>query len=64
MSLSRLSQLYIDVESLQEEVLETLLALGTSWLLTDEYADLQGRIDAIDFEIDLLEVLNSNSIKN
>ena len=63
-ALSRLSILYLEVDELQEYVLVNVLEKGTEWLLTDEYAYTQGRIDEIDFEIDYIELLNSNNIKN
>ena len=56
--------LYAEVDDLQERVLVNVLENGTKWLLTDEYASLQDRIDSIDFEIDYIELLNSNDIKN
>jgi len=63
-ALSRLSILYLEVDELQEYVLVNVLEKGTEWLLTDEYTSIQERIDTIDFEIDYIELLNSNNIKN
>ena len=63
-ALSRLSILYLEVDELQEYVLVNVLEKGTEWLLTDEYNNIQERIDVIDFEIDYIELLNSNNIKN
>ena len=63
-ALSRLSILYLEVDELQEYVLVNVLEKGTEWLLTDEYASIQEKIDTIDFEIDYIELLNSNNIKN
>jgi len=63
-ALSRLSILYLEVDELQEYVLVNVLEKGTEWLLTDEYTSIQEKIDTIDFEIDYIELLNSNNIKN
>mgnify|MGYP000562025280 CR=1 FL=1 len=60
----KVANLWIEVDVLQEKVLEKIVTNGNSWLLSDEFNALQSRIDEIDFEIDLLELLDSKGIKN
>jgi len=60
----KVANLWIEVDILQEKVLEKIVTNGNSWLLSDEFNALQSRIDEIDFEIDLLELLDSKGIKN
>lgn len=60
----RLELLYSELDELQEAVLLYVLSRNAEWILTGEYDKIMDRIDEIYFEIDYIELLNSNSICN
>lgn len=62
--MNRIESLLEHIDCLEDEIFFTGIALGDSWFFTDEYFDLYNLLDGLYFELELLELLDSEYIKN
>ena len=62
--MDRLLVLYRDLLSLKNELIDLVFIFGDSFYDMDAYYDIIDDIDVIEFEIELIELLSSDCIKN
>ena len=62
--MNRLVDLYRELSYLKDEIIESISLVGFEWYLSDEYSEVLDEICIIEFEIELLELLSSEQIKN